>query len=162
MLHSYNCYLAGGKLAGLVDTELPKFDPFTEEISGAGLAGSWEEIAVGLFKSMTLKLNFRTPTRQMVLLRQPIEQLLELRSAIQGAKGTQKPDTGYQVAAMGHPKGYELGKMEQGKGTGDSIEFELTYILIVYDGIEMVMADKKNFIYRVGGIDYLSEARALI
>lgn len=162
LLNSYNCYIEGGRLAGLVDAELPKFDPMTEEISGAGLAGTWEEISVGHFKSMSIKLNFRTPTKQMILLRQPVEHLIELRAAIQGAKGTQKPDTGYQVTAMGHPKGYELGKMEQSKGTGDSIEFELVYVLITYDGVEMVMADKKNFIYRVGGVDYLSEARDLI
>lgn len=162
MLINYNAYLSGGKLIGVVDVELPKFDPYTEEISGAGILGSYEEIVLGHFKSMTTKLNFRTPTIQMGLLLQQKEQLLELRSAIQLSKGIEQNPKGYHVTMMVSPKTSELGKMEVGKPTGNSVELETTYILIIYDGIELIMLDKKNFIYRVNGIDQMREVNDLI
>lgn len=162
MLNNYNCYLEGGRLIGVVDTELPKFDPFTEEISGAGLLGSYEEVILGHFKSMTVKLNFRVPTKQIGLLWQPLDHLIELRSAIQNANGIKREKDGYHVTLVATPKAHELGKMEVGKPTGNSIEMEVFYILIIFDGVELVMLDKKNFIYRVNEIDQLKEIRDLI
>ncbi len=162
MLINYNMYLSGGRLNGIVDVELPKFDAFTEEISGAGILGSYEEIVLGHFKSMTTKVNYRTPTNEMGLLLQQKEHLLEFRSAIQESKGTDKKAVGYHVTMMASPKVNELGKGEVGKPTGNSVELETTYILVIYDGVELLMLDKKNFIFRVYGVDQLKGVNDLI
>lgn len=66
-LNTYNCYADGAKLIGLVDVELPKPESFSEEISGAGVAGAYDSPTIGHFKPMTVKLNFRTVDRKSVV-----------------------------------------------------------------------------------------------
>lgn len=163
-LNTYNCYADGAKLIGLVDVELPKPESFSEEISGAGVAGAYDSPTIGHFKPMTVKLNFRTVTNQFAQLLEPRYHMLELRASMQVQDSglgtlTQK---GYQVTLRAMPKAPDFGKMETGKPTGDSFEMEVLYMKIVYDGTELMMIDKPNFVYRVNGVDYLKEVRDLI
>lgn len=163
-LINYNCYADAARLIGLVDAELPKPESFSEEVSGAGMAGAYDSPTIGHFKPMTVKLNFRTITQQFAILLQPVPHLLELRSALQVSDGgtSALQEKGYQVTLRAIPKNPDFGKMEVGKPTGDSFEMEVLYMLVVYDGTEIMMIDKANFVYRVGGIDYLKGVRDLI
>ncbi|MGL5513409.1 MAG: phage major tail tube protein, partial [Sporomusa sp.] len=69
---------------------------------------------------------------------------------------------GYQVALRVFPKSPDFGKLEVGKPTGDGLEMETLYMKVAYDGSEIMMIDKPNFIYRVDGVDYLKGVRDLI
>lgn len=162
-LINYNCYADSSRLIGLVDAELPKPESFSEEVSGAGIAGAYETPTIGHFKPMTVKLNFRTATSQFAQLLQPRKHLLEFRSALQVQdSSTGVEQKGYQVTLLAIPKGPDFGKLEVGKPTGDSFEMEVLYMNVVYDGTEIVMIDKANFVYRVNGVDYLKGVRDLI
>lgn len=149
------------EILGMTDIELPKFEAITDTISGAGIAGEYDSPVIGHFKSMTVKLKWRTFTKFAISLLAPVQQTFDLRASVQ----TQDPMLGvlttdpWRVELRGQPKGLEPGKLEPGKPTDATCEIEVAKMIISNAGVPLVEIDKFNMIYRVGGFDYLRGVR---
>ncbi len=161
-LTDFRVYDDAQDLLGVADVTLPSFEADTDEIKGAGLAGSIETPALGQFKSMQVGLSFRTPTTSSFKLLAPKSHKLSLYGSLQhfdGGTGT-IAEIPCKIYVQGLPKKKEMGKFDSGKKTETKIEFELTYIKITLDGADKVELDKLNYIYVVDGTDYLADVRA--
>lgn len=161
-LVNYRVYDSDSKeLLGLSDVELPKFESLTETINGAGIAGDFESVVLGHFKSQALKLKWLVPTSEAVVLLTPVMHALDLRGSVQnqdpssGALGT----TPFRVAVRGMVKGLSLGKFEPGKRMDADIDVEIASISVFHEGVELIQFDKFNFVYKVLGVDYLRSVR---
>ena len=160
-LSNFNVYLAGIKLLGVVDVTLPSLEGMSEEVKGAGIMGSFETATTGHFGSLTTTINFRLPTPEANILYQPQAHVLEFRAAIGNFNGNSgaMEQKGYRVAMRATPKNPDLGKMEVATAMDNSIEMEVLYLQVFYEGVETLLVDKPNFIYRVNGKDFAKDIR---
>jgi len=151
----------GAMQIGVADVELPDIEYLTETVSGLGIAGEVESPTLGHFKSMVLKLKWKSETPQKAKLSAPIAHFLDIRGSVQafdqdkGAYGTYS----VRVVCKAIPKKSGLGKLEPGKPQDAEQEFEVIYIKVSVAGEEVLEIDKYNFIFRVNGVDYLESVR---
>jgi P2 family phage contractile tail tube protein len=154
---------AGGTACflGKATVDLPSFEPLTETISGAGIAGEYNSPVTGHFGSQTVKFAFRTVNKDQLSRLAPVYQAFDIRGAIQ----VQDPMRGILlmqpliVECRGQTKNLTLGKLEPGKVMGSEFELEISRITISLDGIQQVELDKFNNVFRVNGVDYLADVR---
>ena len=159
-LTDFRVYNEGNDEVGVADVELPDFEGETDDLSGAGLAGTISTPALGQFKSMKLGLNFRTPTPSSLRLLEPRVHKLTCYGSIQDFDGSEIREVPCKIYVHALPQKKTTGKFETAKRTGTKVELELTYIKISLDGTDYVELDKLNYIYIVGGTDYLAAVRA--
>ena len=57
------------------------------------------------------------------------------------------------------PKNINLGNLTVGDKMGTQTEFEILYLKIFVDGVEVLELDKLNYICRINGVDYLTSVR---
>ena len=161
-LINYRVYDAiGRELIGCADIELPALESMTEEISGAGIAGTIDSPTIGHFASMTLTLNWRTTEARALALLTPIEQSLDIRAAVQKRNpiAGQIVAESFRVAVRGQTRSFGLGTLAPGSPTEATTEMEVHAITVFVNGLPVVEIDKYNMIYRINGIDYLQPAR---
>jgi uncharacterized protein len=160
-LVNFNVYNGAAALIGMATVDLPSLELMTEEIEGAGIAGSYESPTIGHFKSMSVKLQFRTLTRDALDLLTPTRQTLDIRGSIQH----QDPLLGVldtnalRVECTGQLKGLTPGKLEPGKVMGSELELECAVLRISWDGQPVIEIDKFNMIFKVEGVDQLQKVR---
>lgn len=165
VIHDFNMYLSGNKLAGITgEVSLPDLEAMTETISGAGILGEYETPVAGRYGSMEQEIPFRvinTDYFKMISPTTPVE--LTLRGAVQyNVKSTGAADyMGMRVVFRGRCKKIGLGTVKQGGAMDSSITLELTYILIEMDGAKKVELDKLNSVFKVNNVDLLAKIRKL-
>jgi P2 family phage contractile tail tube protein len=162
-LSNFRCYAGKTSLEqfGLSDIELPKFESLTENIAGAGIAGEYESVVLGHFKSMVVKLKWLAVNAAGVLLLQPVVQDFDFRGSVQMQDTSlralvTKP---VRVTCSGQVKGMSLGKFEPGKRMDNDVDIEVGAISVFVDDIALVELDKFNMIFKVNGFDYLRSVR---
>ncbi|WP_303226018.1 phage major tail tube protein [uncultured Acidaminococcus sp.] len=150
-----------GDFLGLADVTLPKLDAMTSTVSGAGIGGEVDEPTIGHFKSMELTLNWRTHTRQNVLLSNMKNYNLDIRAAEQylDAGAGSYGHNAIKVLVRGTPKTTDLGKLSINSTADNNTVLELNYIKITIDDKEVLEIDKYNMKYVVNGVDQLSDVR---
>ena len=161
-LTSFRVYLEGEDLVGTADVELPDLEFMTETVTGAGIAGEVDSPVVGHFKSLTVKLKWRTFTKNVAVLAAPKAHHLDIRGSIQvydAGTGNYR-HVPVKVVVKAPPKKAGLGKMETGKPQDNESEFEAVYLKVTHDGQDRIEIDKYNFICIIDGTDYLSDIRA--
>jgi P2 family phage contractile tail tube protein len=147
---------------GLATCELPNFEAMTESIAGVGIAGEYESVVLGHFKSQKLKLTWLAVTEKGLLLLAPVAQQFDIRGSIQvqdplsGALTT----TAFRVLAKGQVNSTGLGKLEPGKKMDAETQMEVSAISVFMAGNKIIELDKFNMIYRVGSTDFLASTRA--
>ena len=160
-LIDFRVYENSNMFIGIADAELPTLEAMTETVSGAGIAGEYDSPLIGHYQSMTLSLNWRTPTPKQLALAAPKIHQLDLRGAIQvndAANGRYR-SVPLRVLVNGTPKTTNPGKFEKNASMDSSNELEVTYFKIWYDGKEYIEIDKLNYICKIDGVDYLAEVR---
>lgn len=159
---NYKVYKDGKDLLGTADIQLPDIESLTEAIKGAGIAGEVELPVLGHISAMSLSINWRTVTGDLVTLAAPIAHSLDFRVAQQGydtGKGTITTNAVKHVVKA-IPKKLSLGKAEAG-GTADAgNEFSVTYYKMLIDGKVKVEIDPFNYIFIIDGVDYLKDVRS--
>lgn len=160
-LINFRVYTDGNDLIGAADVELPDLEYITETISGAGVAGEVDSPVIGHFKSMSLKLKWRTFNAGAVKLMGAKAHPLDLRGSIQryDAGSGEYAAMPMKVVMRGMPKKAGLGKFEMGKPMDNESEFEVVYLKVWLDGTEVLEIDKMNFICRINGTDALADVR---
>lgn len=161
-LINFKIYNDSTDLLGIADAQLPDLEWITDTVSGAGIAGEVDSPALGHFKSMVLKLKWRSLTPNAASLAQSKAHHLDCRGSIQMFD----PNTGeyktcpVKCVVKGIPKKVGLGKFEMGKPLDNESEFECIYLKQWIDGEEKIEIDKYNFIAKVDGVDYLESVRS--
>ena len=164
VINNFNAYSNGNLLVGVTGSvPLPNFEAITEEISGAGVLGSYETSIPGFYSSMSQQIPFRILDTDIFSLMRPGDPVaLTFRASEQHTvKSTGALDyRGMRVVERGRMKSFEPGKLELGKQMEASVTLELLYIMIEIDGKTKLEYDKLNSVFVVDGIDLLEKVRA--
>lgn len=160
---SYIVAKAGFLTAAVIMPEvtLPEITQISEEVKGAGIAGTFDGTFVGHLEAMSLTLNFRSVTTDAIKLAEPRKHQLDLRAAQQSWDNS----TGrYVQQAVKHvlvvsPKKFAPGKLAPASSAEASGEYPVTYYATYIDGKKVLEIDILNFIYYVNGVDYLEDVR---
>lgn len=164
-LINYNVYYGNDKLIGLNgDVTLPKLEPMTSTVSGAGIAGEYESPTPGHFGKLETDISFNTIGEQSAELLVPGTKSLVFRASQQSydVAGGNITYRALKVTLKVLSKGVDLGKLAVGKQTGTKNTFETIYLKVEEDGKTLIEVDKLNFIYKVNGVDVLAAIRSQI
>lgn len=164
VINNFNAYHNGNVLVGVSGAvTLPSFDAITEEVSGAGILGTYETSVVGMYGSMAQEVPFRILDTDIFSLMNPSELVdLTFRASEQSTvKTTGAIDyKSMRVVERGRLKSFTPGKLENGKQMDATVTLELLYILIEIDGVTKLEYDKLNSVFVVNGTDLLEKVRA--
>lgn len=161
----FNVYENGKKLVGLSgEITLPKLEAMAETISGAGILGEYDSVAIGHFGPISIELPFLRLYDENFVLMSPGPKHLVLRGAasfLNSETGAHEEE-GLKITFKGTPKGLDLGKIGTNKPTETKNTLELMYIKIELGGKVLLELDKTNMIFILNGVDALASIRALI
>lgn len=160
-LISYRAYKDGKDLLGIADVQLPDIEAMAESIKGAGIAGEVELPVLGHIGAMSMTINWRTVTGNLVSLSAPIAHALDFRASQQSYDSSEGriKTTSVKHVVRAIPKKLSPGKMETGATTDSGNEFSVTYYKMMIAGKVAVEIDPFNYIYIIDGIDYLADVR---
>lgn len=164
LINNYNVYNGANKLVGVSgETELPDFSSMTETLEGVGIGGEIDDVVTGQFESMSITIPFSNLYRSMAEIANVNDSvLLTLRGSEQvldNATGATR-FTPVRIVIRGKAKDINPGSFQKGKKMEGSVELEILYIKIEFDGEPQIELDKLNFIYKVLGRDLLAQVRA--
>lgn len=145
---------------GIVDVEIPAFEALTETLKGAGILGEGTISVKGHFGSQTLKLNWRTLSKDAVRLAEPKVHTLDFRGNQQlfdALNGYSDQEVVVKTRCV--PLNFSPGKFAVAAATETANEFEVHYIKIIVDGKTMLEYDKYNSVYVVNGVDVMADVR---
>ena len=161
-LTAFRVYEGGSNdLKGVADIQLPSFEPLTDTVKGAGIAGEIESPTLGHFGSMKLILNWRTITDSQIKLLAQKALRFDCRGVFQDydAGNGEYKTRAVRVVVQGVTTKVDPGKYETGSPSNGSNELEVFYIKIIVDGNTLVEVDKFNYKCVINGVDYLSDVR---
>lgn len=158
---NYAIYEDATEHLGTTEVTLPDLEYMTEELQGAGIAGTVEEIIMGHLNAMTTTLNFRTVTKSAVSLMTPTVHKIDLRVA-QQQMNMRTSQT--NISAVKHimkvkPKKTSLGKVASASTADVSGEYAVSYYAMYLEGKKVTEIDPLNFVCIINGVDYLKEVR---
>ena len=158
---NFSVYEGANEFLGMTEATLPEISSMTEEIKGAGIAGSFSGPYTGHLEPMSLTLNFRSTTRAAVQLLKPIAHQIELRAAQQKWDNNAGKNIVESVkhVVVANPIKMAPGKLASASPTDGSGEYSVSYYAIFIDGQKVVEIDIINFIYFIDGVDYLEDVR---
>lgn len=164
IVNNFNAYNNGNVLVGVTGSiTLPSLEAITEEVSGAGILGSYETSIPGHYSSISQEVPFRILDKDIFSLMDPSTPVdLTFRAANQStvkATGSLKYNQ-MRIVERGRLKSFTPGTLEQGKQMNATVTLEVLYILIEVDGETMLEYDKLNSVFVVDGKDLLQEIRA--
>lgn len=164
VINNFNAYTNGNLLIGVTGAvQLPKFSPITEEISGAGVQGSYETSVPGAFSSMEQEIPYRILDEDIFSLMNPTQAVdLTFRASEQSTvKSTGALEyNSMRVVERGRFKDFDPGTLERGKQMDAKLKIEVLYILIEIDGKTVLEYDKLNAVFIVNGVDLLEKVRS--
>lgn len=164
VVNNFNAYLDDGQkenvLVGVTGSvELPNFDAITEEITGAGILGSYEASIPGHYSSIAQTIPFRILDSDIFSLMNPSSPVtLTLRAASQSTvkESAKLAYNKMKIVMKGRLKSFTPGTLEQGKQMNASVTLEVLYVLIQIDDETKLEYDKLNSVFKVNGNDLLA------
>ena len=160
---TYRVYKDAKNYLGMSTVDMPEISFMTETISGSGIAGEMEVPAIGMTGPLSATVNWISQCPGFFdLMDTSTSANLEFRASLQledettGLRSTRS----LRIAMLTKPKTISLGSLETAKQQGGSSEYELSRLLVEYNGKEVLLIDKLAFIYRVNGKDMLAKVRA--
>jgi len=143
-----------------VSCQLPSIEVQTGEVKGAGILGTIDMPVTGQVGSMTFTINMRSVNKNAANLAKPGIQNIELRFVrdVVNANGQVIPE-GTKIFITGLNKKYDPGKVEPPTTMDGSIDFEVIRYRQVINGEETLLIDKRNYIYKINGVDYMQKVR---
>ena len=158
---NFSVYTEDGEILGVAEGTLPNVELMTSEVKGAGIAGVLDSPGMGQTNSMTMELTWRNRGRNWADLISPTTHILDMYSAeldFDAGLGEYKTRS-VHVFMKAVTKNYDFGKLAVSESTETKTTHEIYYLKCEIDGVEMLEVDKYNFIYKVRGVDYMSEVR---
>ncbi len=158
---NFKVYENANDLLGIAEVTLPEIAQKTEEITGAGIAGGVSVPFIGQIEAMTTTLNFRSLTKSAIKLAEPVKHQLDLRAAQQytdSSTGKVGIDRIKHVVIV-QPVKINPGKLAPASTADAAVELATLYLATYINGEEVLEIDPINNIYKVNGVDYLTEVR---
>lgn len=157
----FEVYEDGVNLLGVAKATPPSIEYLTESFTGAGFGGEIEAVLIGMVKSMTLGLQFRSVTDAAINLLAPRKHQLELWVAEQYWDNVQ---TDVDVQADKYvfvvlPKKTDPGEVAPATVPSVSGDYAVYRYEAYKDGKELWVIDPFNYICRIGGVDYMDKVR---
>ena len=161
---NYELYKDSTRYLGTAELELPDLEFKTADVSGAGIAGSFEAPVQGHTQSLELKIKWRTLTTRPLELMRHGAISLQARAALQSYDSSKGEVQIYplKIDFTGRTKGANLGTFKAAELQENETTLELTYLKITYNNKTTVEIDKMNYIYKVNSVDYLKDVRSAL
>lgn len=146
-----------------VSCQLPSIENGTTEVKGAGILGALDMPSSAQLNAMVFTASMRSINTSSINVIKPGVHNIELRFVkdVKTDAGEMIPQ-GTKIFVTGVFKKYDPGKVEVNGTMDGSVEYEVLRYRIVIDGVEEVLIDKVNFIYKIKGIDYMEKIRATL
>mgnify|MGYP002510799260 CR=1 FL=1 len=163
-VNNFNVYDGKTKLIGVsAEITLPSFEPLTDTLNVAGMAGEIESEVIGSFGSMKMEIPFENLYGDFFAFAASTNPIV-IRGAMEVFNTqTQVKDTEVIVITVkGRTLSINSGKFKKGGKGQPSITKELTYIKIVLNNKTQVELDKMNSIFILGGVDLFAKIRSQI
>ena len=161
---NFSVYLEGTDCLGVAEGNFPNLEAMTNEVKGAGIAGTVDSIVLGHFNSITTTLQWRNTTDHFARLAAHRTFDLDLYAAHQDYDAGLGEYVVRQIHVYlkGTPKHSNIGDLVVGDGSNTETELEVSYLKLEIDGKERIELDKYNYIYKVDGVDYLAGVRSAL
>ncbi len=163
-LVDYEVFAEGDRFLGSATIDLPEIKYLDNEISGAGIAGKISVPTVGLTDNMETTIHWRHIFERPLWLLDQDAVMLSFRGAEQtydAATGENK-FTALRVDVRALSSGAALGKLEPSEQTETESKFNIDFISIKVDDVELFVHDKFNFVHVVNGRDHLAAVRTAL
>lgn len=157
----YRVYEDATEFRGIAKIAFPKMEFFTTTITGAGIAGEYEEAIMGLMKGMRLGLDFINFGDNAMALSTPVDHNLDIREVQQARNMT----TGkVEIIPVKHvvvcrPVSVDLGTLETATNSNPSGEYTMSYYARYVNGKKTIELDPLGYICMINGVDYLADVR---
>lgn len=166
MLHpesniDFEVYEDSVNFVGIAQVTLPNINYLTQDITGAGIAGTVEAVLIGMTDKMAATINFRSATDAAVKLLKPVKHLLDLRVAEQlwDSVGAQRNVQGVKYVLGVTPKNFTPGNVSPASPSDASGEYSVFYYASYKDGKKLWEIDPFNYICEIDGVDYMAPVR---
>jgi len=156
---AYDVYYGEGaesRLIGVVDAELPNIQTMTQEMKGAGLAGTIDVPVVGQVQPLSCKLTWRTATDDVALLISPKPHKLTLYAVVQSLKSDDVAFelTQQMIEMLVIPKNINIGKFATAEVQGLETEFSVYTLDWKFGNTTMCKINILSGVYQVGDINF--------
>lgn len=165
IINDFNLYNQNNKIVGITgEVSIPDLEGMTETISGTGILGEYDAVAIGRFGAIEQEIPFRCIDPDFFDLIDPSEPvLLTLRGSVQyTVKATGSADyIGMRIILQGKVKNVSIGTIKQGGPTDSTITLECFYYYVELDNKPKFELHKLNGVYKINGKDLLSKIKQL-
>ena len=145
------------KVGDTTEVTLPEIEELTDTISGAGILGEIDLPTLGQIGSLSLEIAFRSSNQETLsLLGSNNIEIRWVNDAIDTSTGKTKTIANKAFLTVKRKK-FAEGKLEAGAAQDGSVEFEVLAYRRIMDGKEVLNIDKLNNIYKINGIDQLTD-----
>jgi P2 family phage contractile tail tube protein len=148
--------------ANATSISLPEIENKGEEISGAGVLGSYAMPNPGQFSAMTTTLSARAfGADKKYVVAQTVNLEIRIGANVQTSDGSMIV-SGTRIYMTGHPTKITNGSAEVSKTRDESVEYSVVRYREVVDGEETLLIDQIAGVYKIGGVDQLTGLRAAL
>ncbi len=163
-INNFNVYDGKTKLIGVSsEITLPSFEPLTDTLNVAGMAGEIESEVIGSFGSLKIEIPFENLSSDFFEFAASTNPVV-IRGAMEvfNTQTQAKKSIPVVITIKGRTLTVNPGTFKKGGKGQPSISKEVTYIKITVDGKTQVELDKLNSIFIMGGVDLLKKVRSQI
>lgn len=160
-INNFNVYDGKTKLVGVSsEITLPSFEPLTDTLNVAGMAGEIESEVIGSFGSLKIEIPFENLSSDFFEFAASTNPVV-IRGAMEvfNTQTQAKKLSPVVITIKGRTLTVNPGTFKKGGKGQPSISKEVTYIKITVDGKTQVELDKLNSIFIMGGVDLLEKVR---
>ena len=163
-INNFNVYDGKYKLIGVSsEITLPSFDPLTDTLNVAGMAGEIESEVIGSFGSMKLEIPFVNLCADFFAFAASTNPVV-LRGSMEifNTKSQAKDSVPITITVKGHTMNINPGSFKKGGKGEPKIPKEITYIKIAINNETQIELDKLNSVFNMGGVDQFAKIRSQI
>ena len=151
----------GNKVGSMVSVDLPGISFATTDVSGAGLMGTIAVPTWGQLEIMECVIHTRGIDAESRGMFAPGKHRIEILTSQQVFEpNVNDKATPGKIFIDGRLKSAEGGSIEVPNSVEGSVTFEVTRMQEFSSGVETLLIDKENYIYKVNGTDYMADVRA--
>lgn len=167
ILNNFNCYDGSNKSEKLVgvtaEVTLPEIEFLSETLSGVGINGEIDAVAIGHTGAMEQEVPFNNLEDDIFSFMSPKK---GVHLILRGSQQIKNTSTGeiinapMRVVLKGQFKKFTAGSAGIGKAGNPSVTFTLEYILIELNKKKKFELDKLNGVYKVNNTNMLSDIKS--
>jgi uncharacterized protein len=152
----------GNELSNVASISLPEIELSSQEITGAGILGSFAMPTPGQFGAMTTTIAVRAAgTDKIYLLAATVSLEIRLGANVRASDGKLFV-SGTRIYVVGYPIKVANGSGEISKTRDESFDYSTVRYREIVDGEETLLIDQIAGVFKVGGVDMLSGIRSVL